>query len=83
MAKMTKEETIEACKGIAEKNYEKGYDAIVECWDESDWGVLYDACNGSFPKMKKAMKEDAGMWIEQNLNARWGEDDDDCLSMLD
>ena len=78
---MTKTETIKKCQDLAMKNYEQGMDAIVECWGEKEWDELYQECKGSFPKMKKAMEEDAGIWIEQNQNARWGEDSDECLSM--
>jgi len=81
--KKTKEQIIKECQAIAEKNYSKGYDAICECWDEGDWENLYVEFKGSLPKMKKDMKLHAECWIEQNLNTRWGEDDDSCLSMLD
>jgi len=78
---MTKTETIDKCKALAMDNYENGMDAIIECWDEADWHTLYVKNDGSFPKMKAEMVEDAEGWIEGNLNARWGEDSDDCLSM--
>lgn len=81
MGKYTKEESIKKCKKWAMDNYEKGADAIVECWDDSDWDRVWDE-EGSFTKMMKAVKESAGLWVEQNLNARWGEDTDECLNML-
>ncbi|MDP8268228.1 MAG: hypothetical protein P9L97_05815 [Candidatus Tenebribacter davisii] len=80
---MTKEEIIQQCKDFAEKNYNKGYDSIVECSDSSDWEDLYADNGGSLPKMMKSMKESADVWIEQNLNARWGEDSDPELTMFD
>ena len=79
---MTKEDTIKACKDLAMKNYEKGMDAIVECWDASDWESFYVDNKGSYPKMERSMMDSAELWIERNLNARWGEDDDECLSMV-
>lgn len=83
MPKLTKKETIKKCQDLAMENYEKGMDAIVECWGDKDWETLYTNCKGSYNKMVEAMREDADCWVEKNQNARWGEDSDPCMFMLD
>jgi len=63
--KKSKDAIIQECKKLAEKNYERGYDAIVECWDSSDWDELYEEHKGSIHKMKARMKELSEHWNEQ------------------
>jgi len=63
--KKSKEQIISECKKLSYKNYEKGYDCMVECWDDSDWDRLYEEHKGSIRKMKAEMKEHAELWNEQ------------------
>jgi hypothetical protein len=80
-APLTRDEKLKRMKAWAVSNYNKGADAIVECWDDNDHYKIIDD-NTSIAACMRELKEAAGLWVEQNLNARWGEDDDDCLSML-
>lgn len=70
LAKATKEqiEFVDSVYHLAEQHYCHGGDNIVECLDPED--ILKEFKN------LNDVREYAGLKIEQELNARWGEDDD-------
>jgi hypothetical protein len=57
---------------ICEENYEKGGDRIVECYGPEE--IIEDF------KTITEVREHCNLMVEQELNARWGEDNDPELS---
>lgn len=72
---MTKEQEtfVAKVKKVAAKNYDAGGDVIIETMEDED--ILRE-----FKTLKDA-KEYCGIWVDQNLNARWGEDSDPQVEM--
>ena len=58
---------------LCEKHYDGGGDVVVETMEPED--VLQEF------KSMKDVKSYCGIWVEQNLNARCGEDNDPQLGM--
>ena len=58
---------------LAEQNYSGGGDVIVETYSPSEILDGIDDLNDA--------REVCGLWVEQNLNARYGADDDTQLKM--
>ena len=65
---------IEKAKKFAEDNYDNGYDAYVECYDDEDWeGVVKDH-NGkllSWSEVKAHMKEMVQIWADRRADGYW------------
>lgn len=68
---------VDAVYAIASLHYSGGGDVIVETMEPAD--VLREF--GDAPDLDAAVKAYAGVWVEQNLNAREGTDDDPQLRM--
>jgi hypothetical protein len=65
---------IDQVYALAEKNYENGADVVIETMSPRD--VVKEF------KTLDDMKDFCGLWCEQNLNARCGNDDDPQLEMM-
>ena len=61
-------EFVDGVYSICEENYESGGDRVVECWEPEN--VL------EYFKDLAEVKEFCGLCVEQESNARWGEDSD-------
>jgi hypothetical protein len=59
---------------LCEKHYEQGGDTVIECMHPTE--ILLE-----FTTLAD-VKEHCGMYVEQALNARWGEADDPQLATL-
>lgn len=60
----TQADLIITLKAYAQKNYNKGMDSFVECYDHADW-VDFIAENGSEAKCKKMMRDLASIFQER------------------
>lgn len=58
-------ELINILKAYAEKNYNKGMDSFVECYDTAEWQELIDENGGSEAKCKKMMRDLASIFKER------------------
>ena len=61
-------EFVDQVYAICEENYEAGGDRVVECWEPEN--VL------EYFKDLEEVKEFCGLVVDQESNARWGEDSD-------
>ena len=68
-------EFVDQVYAICEENYENGGDRIVECYGPEE--IIED-----FTTIAE-VKEHCNLMVEQELNARWGEDDDPELKRLE
>lgn len=59
---------------LCERNYDKGGDIIIECWEPAE---ILD----SFLTLD-AVREHCGIMVDKALDARWGEDTDPELRRL-
>lgn len=64
---------VDAVFEIGEDNYDGGGDVLVETYDPEEILNKINDLNHA--------REIAGLWVEQNLNARWGADDDPQVAM--
>lgn len=64
---------VKRVKEIANRNYDAGGDVIIETMSDED--ILREF------KTLKQVKGYCGLWVEQNLNARCGEDSDPQVEM--
>lgn len=55
-------------KALCLKNYENGGDTIIECFEDCEIVAEF--------KTLADVKEYCGLKVEQELNCRWGNDDD-------
>ena len=65
---------IEKAKKLAEDNYDNGYDAFVECYDDEDWEKFVKDHNGklqSWSEVKARMKEMVVFWADRRADGYW------------
>ena len=75
MAKLTPEQLafVDEVYALAEEHYDDGGDVIVETMEP--WDILKKF------KTLKDVRGYAGLWVEQNMNARCGNNDDPQVEM--
>ena len=71
MASPEQIELVDSIYELCERNYDRGGDVIVECWSAGEIVEEF----GSVEDVKRF----CGLKVEQELNARWGGDDDPQL----
>jgi hypothetical protein len=60
---------------LCEEHYEHGGDRVVECWEPENVLEYFEDI--------KEVQEFCGMALEQELNCRWGEDNDPEVERMD
>lgn len=70
--KMTTDKIIERLQALAEKNYSKGWDTFVECYDRQAWLDFITRDDGSIMTYSYALrlaKDCASVWLERQHDA--------------
>lgn len=62
-------------------NYQAGWDIVVESMSVEEIAQEVSGCKSVQDALKVVDENHVGNWVNENLNARWGEDDDEQLDM--
>jgi len=71
---MSKEIAIGRMKAWALKNYDKGADTFVECYDDAEWEELWNAGGQRYLKCMKLMRRIASVLADRQADARYYRD---------